>query len=293
MPKAQWELEPLTAADDAIFKKLQESCSGYGKQVRLHLAYLETFMRLNPTLRGRPATEVYGRLASQWLRHQRAMSSVLTMISNFERFHADPDDIAPALERVRLYEIRSGIQRFALTEGKKKPRVLLRHPLDGVPTNEPTARDQQEKLSLWCLLCVTGARAANVLKIRTMKVLDDGLKITWGERKCRGGITVEYHFSWSSAPPTWVRQRWVQLKEKPWPYNSKTVASNINRWVKRWFGPSSGITSTSPRETIDSVLRAQVKEGKLNEAEYERVIDHSYGTGLDYYTDGVQQELVE
>ena len=91
-----------------------------------------------------------------------------------------------------------------------------------------------------------------------------------------------YLFCWTAVPPVWVRRRWSELRERPWPFpKTKTIASAVDRWLPEW-GFTGGI-STCARETLDRTLFDLVKLGIIHETEYEILIDHTIQTGLTHY----------
>jgi hypothetical protein len=221
--------------------------------------------------------------AVQYLEGDRRSATTLEgILQDFDRFHVDPFNLAAAEARLERMHLRNAIKRLA----KKATRRWVRRPLVSgrFPIIPPTDRKEQERWALWALVVATGNRPNNVLLAKAVVCDGESVTVSWGLRKVNSNNEVRYKFSWSEKPPEWIRERWNALSRRKWPFpKPKNIASSINQWLKRWNFPK-GVTSTSPRGSLDHVLRGLVEGGLMTKEIYARTIDHTYETGLDNYT---------
>jgi hypothetical protein len=273
----------VTRGDVAEVQALLKDASSYTKKVRREIRDLRAFMELNQFARGTPHTKVLALFAVQYLDGERRSATTLEgILQDFDRFHVDPFNLAAAEHRVYRQHLRNAIKRRA----KMARRRWIRKPLiSGLfPDERPANRQERDRWAFWALVVVTGNRPNNVLRAKTVVCDHESVTVGWGLRKVHSNIEVLYKFSWSETPPVWIRQRWNALRTRAWPFpKPETVASAVNQWLKRWNFPV-GVTSTSPRGSLDHVLRGVVESRSMTKEIYARTIDHKYETGLDNYS---------
>lgn len=282
--------ERLSANDNDVWSAMRRSSSAYGQQVRRHIQHLVDFLKCNPQLLQRSTNDIVGLFGAQWIRQGFAPTTLATIRGNLQRFKVDPRYPELALRRVEQFETRNGINRFIQREPPKIVRVLLSEPLQCVTISRPFHPANIDRVAFWALLCVTGGRPNNVLKIRRLRCEPEGVVVHWGTRKVRSGMVERYLYAWSATPPDWVLERWKNLADKPWPFpEPENIAAAVNRWLKDWLGDDTKVKSISPRNTVDVVLRDMVEAGRLSREKYARITDHDYDTGLESYSRAVQQ----
>lgn len=283
MPRIGFLGAPVTEEDKARAAEIISHASGYSDTVLRELAQLEAFVRVNRFTEEKNE-DIFALFGAQWVNGGRAASSLAAVFADFKKFAVNPHRINEARARVARFRLYSGVERLAKGQERTFHRKLLPECLAGVPQRRPDDDKEAERIAFWCLLCVTGARPENLAKVHRLTVTPEGVEVTWGVRKVRSGVKITYAFAWTRRPPAWVLARWANFEQAPWPFPPATIASAVCSWLRRWG--MEGLTSTSPRESLDHVLRSKVIDKTLHEEIYERLMDHSLATSLNHYAEG-------
>lgn len=284
MPRIGFLGVPTDAADEATEQLIHGCATAYPDKVLRELDQLQSFMDANKFPEGTDATRILGLFVAQWLNSGRAASSAKGILEDFKRFGVDPWRLDLARARVRRFRLTSGIERMAAGQGRSFKRRLICG-MPAVEEIEPASEAEREKQAFWCLVCATGGRPDNVLRIRRVSAGQGYVEIYWGPRKERPNIICRYRYEWTDTPPAWVIARWDRLGEEPWPFpNPRTIAAAVNGWLKRWDLPN--LTSTSARESLDRVLRGLTLRGTMNAKDFECLMDHTLDTSLAHYAEG-------
>lgn len=287
MPQVGFGATKVTREDREAADALAGHASGYARKVRHELDLLENFMDANReefTRNRTPSHRIYALFAVQWLGSGRSPTTLNGMLGNFTKFHVDPFNIDQARDGATRFELSNAIARMAVVAERR----FVRQHLDEIvfPSAAPADLNMVDRWSFWGLLIVTGNRPNNVIQATIEKSDGTGVNVYWRMRKVHKNIRIRYPFHWSKQPPPWMITRWSMLASQPWPWKKpENIASYVNKWLPG-MGYKQGITSTSPRGTLDTFLRSMVRGGMLDAVDYSRIIDHDYATGLDYYANG-------
>jgi hypothetical protein len=273
----------VTAEDRLRAVELLKSASAYSAKVTREIDQMQSFMDANNFERGTiRVDEVMALFSAQFLHSGRSATTLHALLEDFKSFHIDVFNLDQARDQVKSFHVRNAVKRTALDA----PRVFVRVNLPQIelPNVMPENGKEAERWAFWALIIVTGNRPNNVLRIKSVTVHANYVNVEWGVRKVHSRSVVDYYFSWTVKPPVWILQRWAVLEKYQWPFQRpETIASAVNGWIKKWE-LGEGITSTSPRGALDDVLRELVISERMKEEVYERIIDHQFVTGLDYYS---------
>lgn len=289
MPRVGFIGVKVTPADRLRAAELTGAASAYADRVLQDMNYLEEFMAANNFPDDTTEGDILRLFFAQWLNSGRAASTASVMMTAFKKFHVNPRRVGEARVRVERFRLTNGLDRLAREAGRTFQRRLISG-LPAVQATPPADLREQERQAFWALVCVTGGRPDNVLRIRDVSILADGIQVSWGLRKVQSNATCLYPFAWSSRPPSWILTRWSRLRGVPWPFpEPRGIAAAVNGWLRQWS--LTGVTSSSPRETLDRTLQNLVEAGDMSREVYERVMDHSLETALDHYGHGLDADV--
>jgi hypothetical protein len=268
--------------DERDARDILSATSQYTAKVRRELRYLQEFMNANLFPAGTSKTRILSLFAAQFVNQgERSATTLDGMLHDFVKFHVDPFNIPAAEQRLAWQDLRNGVKRLS----KKAKRRWVRNPMTRghFPLERPADRAEQERWAFWALIVATGNRPNNVLLAESITCDSTSVTVKWGLRKVHCSHHVRYEFGWTETPPEWIQRRWSMFRIQKWPFpKAETIASSVNNWLKRWNLPE-GTTSTSPRGSLDGVLRSLVESGRMTKEIFARTMDHKYETGLDNY----------
>jgi hypothetical protein len=278
MPRVGFIGIPLSEEDRRNAKRIQEDASDTADKVLREIDQFESFLESNPEVPKDQAVLMFG---AQWLSSGRKANSLHSILQDFQTFGVFPGRLNEARDRVEVFRTRNGVKRMAASRGVDLVRKIPPPHRSTIPAEEPGCPEDADRFAFWCLLCVTGNRAANVLVARKVVADSKGVTVSWGVRKIRSDVTARCLYDWTEVPHLWIIRRWNRLVAVPWPFPSaKNIASAVCKWLKRW---GLDLTSTAPREALDRVLLERYKKQELLAEEFEILMDHSVSTGLTHY----------
>ena len=288
MPRARFVWGPVSDEDRRVAAEIRSAASATTTQRHRWLDYLDMFLRANPDLAEANTDEIYSLMCAQWLLRGNQASSAINMIEFYDQFRVNPAAVDRTRQRIETLRVISGTRRMADNRGRVRPRRLPDSFLPGITRIPPASLREQNRQSFWALACVTGNRCGNLLYIRKLEVTARSVIVHWGQRKVHSNVKVEYPFSWSATPPSWILAKWSEFNEHGWPFlTGCDMASCVQRWLQAW---GLDLDSTSMREFLDEqTFRPLVLIHKsMLPQEYALVMDHNIETSLKHYAGGVR-----
>ena len=141
------------------------------------------------------------------------------------------------------------------------------------------------------LLLATGCRAEHLGRMRSVRVGSQGIHVLWGPRKVRQLMNREvfYDWEWSFPPPSDLGQflsAWPVLRTRLVysPTGRFVTANRVNLFISRIVeNRPAGLTSSYYRRRLSTILGHYVVQGRMMEAVFAELMDHTVETGRSCY----------
>ena len=245
------------------------------------------FCRANIDRRWKPGPESIVRFLVQMLVKGYSPHSVTSWQRSLMKWRAAHHTEEEVMTRIRDYYLIASLTAGSAKTPMKRVKVQCDHVLEQMLLFRPgdSATDEQYRL-LWFLVLATGCRPANLRDAMGIRCDPVGVSIQWGPRK--GGRTgfrkvTVYLTAWSYPRPPDLGASGTDLAcLMDGIFKSSNIASALNAWLKRRSGRSD-ITSSMARDRMAAVLVTEKKEGRIDTAEYEWLMDHTWQVGVQYY----------
>lgn len=285
MPRRGFVPRRMSSSDRALAGEMRKTASAWGKKVLREINLFEEFLNLNPSVREESFEEAYLEFAAQWLNEGYGANTAVAMHDDLKRVRAQPRNLEPAKDAARNALYASIIKRYAALKTRPPKRRRMPSPLPGIPATRPRSQKEVDKWAFWALVCITGNRPFHVLQAIVTNVDSRAVSIYWTIRKIRCNVPARHEFQWTTVPPKWVRDRWRELEQRPWPFpHDSNIASSLGTWLENWNLKKQGVKPTSPRREVDDTLRNEVRAGRMLSTEFELLMDHNLVTSYRNYT---------
>jgi hypothetical protein len=228
---------------------------------------------------------------AQQLRQGMDPASVTTCLEHVQHVSiAMLEEPAALTERMELTAFKIGLKRTKARGGNKAAaKKPLRSPaffdrlFSLTKSKKGTVIDTEYRAFMFLLVC-SGNRPANI-RTASARLTKTCLRIKFCGRKteeCALSSEVEFPFSWTLSPAADIVD--VLKNGVPTIGTEFNVASCIDSWIKRYTGLKTDCpTSTWPRVSLDNTLSKKVREGKMTESEFKRVMNHGLTVSDTYY----------